>query len=108
MCIRDRHISYILNQTKAPILFADDEKQLAKIRSIKKETPFLKTVVMLKGNAAEDWVISFEEFKALASDHSIKTDVLIKPDSLATLMYTSGTTGEPLSLIHISEPTRPY
>lgn len=93
------HISYILNQTKAPILFADDEKQLAKIRSIKKETPFLKTVVLLNGNAAEDWVISFEEFKAMASDHSIKTDVLIKPDSLATLMYTSGTTGEPKGIM---------
>ena len=93
------HISYILNQTKAPILFADDEKQLAKIRSIKKETPFLKTVVMLQGNAAEDWVISFEEFKAMASDLSIKTDVQIKPDSLATLMYTSGTTGEPKGIM---------
>ncbi|MCU0345060.1 MAG: AMP-binding protein, partial [Ignavibacterium sp.] len=93
------HISYILNQTKAPILFADDEKQLAKIRSIKKETPYLKTVVMLKDNAAEDWVIDFEEFKAMASDHSIETDVLIKPDSLATLMYTSGTTGEPKGIM---------
>ena len=93
------HISYILNQTKAPILFADDEKQLAKIRSIKKETPFLKTVVMLKGNASEDWVISFEEFIAMASDHNIKTDVQIKPDSLATLMYTSGTTGEPKGIM---------
>lgn len=93
------HISYILNQTKAPILFADDEKQLAKIRSIKKETPFLKTVVMLQGNATEDWVISFEEFKAMASDLSIKTDVQIKPNSLATLMYTSGTTGEPKGIM---------
>jgi len=93
------HISYILNQTKAPILFADDEKQLAKIRSIKKEIPHLKTVVMLKGNAVEDWVISFEEFRAMASDHSIKMDVLIKPDSLATLMYTSGTTGEPKGIM---------
>ena len=93
------HISYILNQTKAPILFADDEKQLAKIRSIKKETPFLKTVVMLKGNAAEDWAISFEEFKAMASDHNIKTEEQIKPDSLATLMYTSGTTGEPKGIM---------
>ena len=93
------HISYILNQTKAPILFADDEKQLAKIRSIKKETPFLKIVVMLKGNAAENWVISFEEFKAMASDHNIKTEKQIKPDSLATLMYTSGTTGEPKGIM---------
>lgn len=69
------HISFILNQTKAPMLFADDEKQLTKIRSIKQETPFLKTVVMLNGNAAEDWVISFEEFKAMASDHNIKNIV---------------------------------
>lgn len=93
------HISFILNQTKAPILFADDEKQLAKIRSRKKETPFLKTVVMLNGNAAEDWVISFEEFKAMASDLSIKNVIEIKPDSLATLMYTSGTTGEPKGIM---------
>ncbi|MBE0551601.1 MAG: GNAT family N-acetyltransferase [Ignavibacterium sp.] len=93
------HISYILNQTKAPILFADDEKQLAKIRSIKKETHFLKTVVMLNGNAAEDWVISFEEFKAMASDPNAKTNMAIKPDSLATLMYTSGTTGEPKGIM---------
>ncbi len=93
------HISYILNQTKAPILFADDEKQLAKIRSTKKETHFLKTVVLLKGNAAEDWVISFEEFKALSSEQKLKTDISIKPDSLATLMYTSGTTGEPKGIM---------
>jgi len=93
------HISFILNQTKAPILFTDDEKQLAKIRSIRKEIPYLKTVVLLKGNAADDWVISFEEFKAMASDHIIKSNIEIKPDSLATLMYTSGTTGEPKGIM---------
>lgn len=93
------HISFILNQIKTAILFADDEKQLAKIRSIKKELPFLKTVVLLKGNAAEDWVINFEEFKAMASDLNIKNDQEIKPDSLATIMYTSGTTGEPKGIM---------
>ncbi|MEO8232634.1 MAG: GNAT family N-acetyltransferase [Ignavibacteriota bacterium] len=93
------HISYILNQTKAPILFADDEKQFAKIRSIKNETPHLKTVVLLKGNAAEDWVISFEEFKVLSTEKKINTDIKIKPDSLATIMYTSGTTGEPKGIM---------
>lgn len=93
------HISFILNQTKAPVLFADDEKQLAKIRSIKKEAPYLKTVVLIKGNAAEDWVISFEEFKALASHNNPEVNPDIKPDSLATIMYTSGTTGEPKGIM---------
>ena len=93
------HVSFILNQTKAPILFADDEKQLAKIRSIKKETPHLKTVVLLQGNAADDWVISFEEFKAMSAHQNPVTKSIITPDSLATLMYTSGTTGEPKGIM---------
>ncbi len=58
------HISFILNQTKAPFLLVNDEKQLSKIRSIKHQIPDLKIAVMLKGNATEDWVINFEEFKS--------------------------------------------
>ncbi len=54
---------------------------------------------MLKGNPAEDWVISFEEFKALAAHLVQSNEVKIKPDSLATLMYTSGTTGEPKGIM---------
>jgi long-chain acyl-CoA synthetase len=94
-----QHISYILNQTKAPVLFADNEKQLAKIRSVKKDCPDLKTVVLLNGNAAEEWVINFEEFKAMASDVKTKSDMQIEPGSLATIMYTSGTTGEPKGIM---------
>ncbi len=93
------HISYILNQAKSAVIFADDEKQLSKLRSVKKDLEHLKTVVMVNGNAADDWIISFEEFKSLKAvgDENISTP--IEPGSLATLMYTSGTTGEPKGIM---------
>lgn len=93
------HISYILNQAKSAILFADDEKQLSKIRSIKKDLLYLKTVVMVNGNAAEDWVISFAEFKSMNTNDIPAPGNKIDPVGLATLMYTSGTTGEPKGIM---------
>lgn len=93
------HIAYILNQSKSAILFADDEKQLSKIRLIKKDLKYLKTVIMLNGSAAEDWVITFDQFKNNISAVEEKSEVKIEPDSLATLMYTSGTTGEPKGIM---------
>lgn len=93
------HISYILNQAKSAVVFADDEKQLSKIRSVKKDLEHLKTVVMLNGNAADDWIISLNEFKSLKADDDEIASPAIEPGSLATLMYTSGTTGEPKGIM---------
>lgn len=93
------HISYILNQAKSAVIFADDEKQLSKIRSVKKDLEHLKTVVMLNGTAAEDWIISFDEFRLLRAEDNESTSTPAEPESLATLMYTSGTTGEPKGIM---------
>ncbi len=93
-----QHIEFILNQNKAELLLVSDEKQLLKIKSIKSNLKFVKKVVMLEGSSFENWVFSFDEFLA-EKEQGKKLLIEIKsrttPNSLATLMYTSGTTGEP-------------
>ena len=91
------HIRFILKQSKASILIAHDEKQLSKIKTIKNELPELKTVILLEGNSGEDWVISFNEF--VNSGKEAQSEFEIGMNELATIMYTSGTTGEPKGIM---------
>ncbi|MGB5896233.1 MAG: AMP-binding protein, partial [Ignavibacteriaceae bacterium] len=97
------HISFILNQTKSPLLILQDEKQFAKVKSIKNQLTHLRKVVLLYGTSSEDWVISFKEFidsgKGVSKDELNALIKKIQMNSLATIMYTSGTTGEPKGIM---------
>ncbi len=90
------HIKHILNETESEIIFVDDEKELQKIKLIKKDLLFLKKAVLLSGHSAEDWVIPLNEFLDKKSDALIKKKDI---HEIATIMYTSGTTGEPKGIM---------
>lgn len=96
-----QHISFILNQTQCDYILVSNEKQLAKLKSVKKELKFLKNGILIEGTSAEEWIISFTNFNALSEKLKEldleKVDKSI--DSIATIMYTSGTTGEPKGII---------
>ncbi len=90
------HIGYILKQSEASVLIVHDEKQLSKIKSLRNELR-LKYVILLNGNSSEEWVANFSEFLSAAKEQ--QNNFKINMNSLATIMYTSGTTGEPKGIM---------
>jgi long-chain acyl-CoA synthetase len=101
--------AFILSDSGSKVLFAEDASQVTKIADA--DLPGLTHVVLLEGADATATVptLSLAELEqkgaaALAEDPELVTRIAkaVRPDQLATLMYTSGTTGTPkgVELLH--------
>ncbi len=95
-----RDVSYIVNHSDAVLVFAEDLEQVAKMLEIRSEVPNIRKVILFKGEApADDWVITYDEFLELGAE--IPEEALearindVNADDVATIVYTSGTTGIP-------------
>ena len=98
-------IEFILHNSGAVLVFAEDQKQLGKLQSIRARLPKMKHIVLMEGEgpgADSDFVLSLEALKARGRARKAKSpDELAqriaaqKRDDLSTILYTSGTTGVP-------------
>ena len=98
-------VTYIVADSGSRIVFAEDQKQVAKLVAHRSQLPAVEKVVIIDGvgDADEgDWVISLDELEqrgaALLAENPTAVDDridAIRGDQLATLIYTSGTTGKP-------------
>jgi len=98
-------VAYIVDNSGSRILVAEDGAQLAKALEIRDRCPTLTTVVVMNADdisVADPAVISFDALLAdgfAAAEE--KPDLFesladaVQPDDLATIVYTSGTTGVP-------------
>ncbi|MBV6760405.1 AMP-dependent synthetase/ligase [Rhodococcus opacus] len=102
-------VAFIISDSQSRIVFAENDEQIAKLRSKRSELPDVMNIVTFDGATDDDWVIGIAELAERGRAHLIQnpsalTDraAKISPDSLATLVYTSGTTGRPkgVRLIH--------
>jgi long-chain acyl-CoA synthetase len=95
--------AYILADSGAVVAFVDTDEQVAKLASRRSELPALRKVVVFEGRPTPDgWVTTFADLEeqGRAFDRSQpgsfeETATAVRGDALATLLYTSGTTGRP-------------
>jgi acyl-CoA synthetase (AMP-forming)/AMP-acid ligase II len=86
-------LAYALNDCGARILIADHER-VASLEGQRQSTPELKNVVSVRSpNSTGD--LRFEDLLATGGGGFDYHDVSIDPEDVATILYTSGTTGRP-------------
>lgn len=94
-----RDCEYIINHSDSVLIFAEDQQQLEKLIYIRKDIPQLAKVILFKGQSNDDWVLSYEDFLALGntvSDDELKVaQGNVESEDIASIVYTSGTTGLP-------------
>ena len=98
----DEDVAYILSDSGARILVAEDQTQADKALRQRDQLPDLTRVVLMDGEGDGEFVLSWAALRergeqALAAEPQLveQRDAQITTESLATIIYTSGTTGRP-------------
>ena len=82
----------IMNDSAVKLAFADNRERFDRLDSVKDHCPALKQILMIEGNALG----ALEGLGVAVSDAELNERVAtVRADDLATIVYTSGSTGNP-------------
>ena len=82
----------IMNDSVVKLAFADNRERFDRLDSVKDHCPALKQILMIEGNALG----TLEGLGVTVSDEELNERVAtVRADDLATIVYTSGSTGNP-------------
>ena len=95
---RADNIAYIINSTDSKILLVENLEQWQSIANEAEELACLQRVVLLEGavdgGANDPRIVALNDWLA-SGDNSEVSQHECQPDDLATIVFTSGTTGKP-------------
>ncbi len=88
---------HVLSHSQARLVFCEDAEQAAKVERVRARCPALEHVIVIDGHAPG--ASTLEELRAHGEGvdrQEVEARVrAVEPDDVATLVYTSGTTGPP-------------
>ncbi len=95
-------IAYILNHSEARYIVCENEEFASKVLKLRDKLETIQKVIVVEGSLDDDLVVTFEEVRRAGRELDGQEPELyqerssgVSPDDLATLVYTSGTTGMP-------------
>ncbi len=91
---RPDNANYVLKNSDAALLLVPNDRTWEELRSAAGETPGLKCVVLLSGSSEDGSARQLEEWLDVAEAGNLAAGRTV-PDDLASIVYTSGTTGHP-------------
>ncbi len=97
-------VEYILKDAEVRVAFVSSKVQAAKVASLRAELPILEHVIAFDEDAAGSGAVSFNDLFARGSARATTKSAAemaaeMAPTDWASIVYTSGTTGEPKGVI---------